>query len=294
MSNRYLIFLLVGLVLVSVAFNFIQYEKTQDLQQSIAEYKKQNSSNENISKTIQPTPVSNPGNQSSVKIIPLPNANDTNFLSISAVAVRPILQSDGFFETTSYVGTVLKITVEIRDGTGLVLVNTATPTGVDFQTSARTAVMIAQNYTHVDLSKKDVIFSISSENQELQAVDGGSAGGAMTILLISDISGKSINSKVLMTGTIQDDGTIGKIGGVSEKADAAGKYDAKIFLVPAGQAVTQVQSCDERRSGSFIYRTCTSQDKPLSDLTEKEFGMKVIEINSIKDALSYFNTNSTQ
>src|SRR5574340_1004964 len=295
MSNRYLIFLLVGLVLVSVAFNFIQYEKTQDLQQSIAEYKKQNSSNENISKTIQPTPVSNPGNQSSVKIIPLPNANDTNFLSISAVAVRPILQSDGFFETTSYVGTVLKIMVEIRDGTGLVLVNTATPTGVDFQTSARTAVMIAQKYTNFDLSRKDVIFSISSENQqELQAVDGGSAGGAMTILLISDISGEPINSKVLMTGTIEDDGSIGEIGGVSEKADAAGKYGAKIFLVPASQAITQVQSCDEKRAGSFVYRTCTSQDKPLSDLTEKEFGMKVIEINSIKDALSYFNTNSTQ
>lgn len=293
MSNRYLIFLLVGIVLVSVAFNFIQYEKTQDLQQSIAEYKKQNSSNENISKTIQPTPVSNPGNQSSVKIIPLPNANDTNFLSISAVAVRPILQSDGFFETTSYVGTVLKITVEIRDGTGLVLVNTATPTGVDFQTSARTAVMIAQNYTHVDLTKKDVIFSISSQNQELQAVDGGSAGGAMTVLLISDISGKPINSKVLMTGTIQDDGSIGEIGGVSEKADAAGKYGAKIFLVPVGQAVTQVQSCSERTEGAFTYRSCTSQEVSLSELTEKQYGMKVIEINNIKDALSYFNSNST-
>lgn len=293
MSNRYLIILLVGIVLVSVAFNFIQYEKTQDLQQSITEYKKQNISNENISKTIQPTPVSNPGNQSSVKNTPLPNANDTNFLSISAVAVRPILQSDGFFETTSYVGTVLKITVEIRDGTGLVLVNTATPTGVDFQTSARTAVMIAQNYTHVDLTKKDVIFSISSQNQELQAVDGGSAGGAMTVLLISDISGKPINSKVLMTGTIQDDGSIGEIGGVSEKADAAGKYGAKIFLVPAGQAVTQVQSCSERTEGAFTYRSCTSQEVSLSELTEKQYGMKVIEINNIKDALSYFNSNST-
>ncbi|HVZ62533.1 MAG TPA: S16 family serine protease [Candidatus Nitrosotalea sp.] len=301
MSNRYLVFLLAGIVLVSVAFNFIQYEKMQDLQQiiveyknqSITEYKKQNINNETISKVIKPTPVSNPVNQSSVKITPLPNANDTNFLSISAVAVRPILQSDGFFETTSYVGTVLKITVEIRDGTGLVLVNTATPTGVDFQTSARTAVMIAQNYTHVDLTKKDVIFSISSQNQELQAVDGGSAGGAMTVLLISDISGKPINSKVLMTGTIQDDGAIGEIGGVSEKADAAGKYGAKIFLVPVGQAVTQVQSCNERTEGAFTYRSCTSQEVSLSELTEKQYGMKVVEINNIKDALSYFNSNST-
>ena len=97
MSNRYLIFLL-GIVLVSVAFNFIQYEKTQDLQQSIAEYKKQNINNEYISKTIQPTPVSNPGNQSSVKIIPLPNANDTNFLSISAVAVGQYFKATDFLK----------------------------------------------------------------------------------------------------------------------------------------------------------------------------------------------------
>jgi uncharacterized protein len=294
MSNRYLVFLLVTIVIISIAINYLQYENTQYLQQSIAEYKKQIDSAK-LTRTTPPIPVPNPVNQSSGKITPVYNTNDTNLKSISAVAVSPVLQSNGFFETTAYTGTVLKITVEIRDGTGLVLVNTATPTGVDFQTSARTAVMIAQKYTSVDLSKKDVIFSISSENQqELQAVDGGSAGGAMTVLLISDISGKPINSKVLMTGTIENDGSIGKIGGVSEKADAAGKYGAKIFLVPAGQAITQVQSCDERRAGSFIYRTCTSQDKPLSDLTEKEYDMKVIEINNIKDALSYFNTNSTQ
>lgn len=295
MSNRYLVFLLTAIVVVSIVFNYIQYEKSQYLEQSISEYKKQTDYYEKLTKTMQTMPVSSPANQSSAKIIPVHNINNTNLQSISAVAVRPVLESDGFFETTTYVGTVLKIMVEIRDGTGLVLVNTATPTGVDFQTSARTAVMIAQKYTNFDLSRKDVIFSISSENQqELQAVDGGSAGGAMTVLLISDISGRPINNKVLMTGTIEDDGSIGKIGGVSEKADAAGKYGAETFLVPAGQAITQVQSCDERREGSFIYRTCTSQEKPLSELTEKEFGMKVIEINNIKDALSYFNTNSTQ
>ncbi len=293
MANRFLMSLLVIIVIASVAFNYIQYENTKYLQQTISEYKKQIDSAKET-KTIPPTPVLNPANQSSGKTT-VYNVTDTSLKSISAVAVRPILESDGFFETTTYAGTVLKITVEIRDGTGLVLVNTAIPTGVDFQTSARTAVMIAQKYTNFDLSKKDVIFSISSGNQqELQAVDGGSAGGAMTVLLISDISGKPINSKVLMTGTIEDDGSIGKIGGVSEKADAAGKYGAKIFLVPTGQAITQVQSCDEKRAGSFVYRTCTSQDQPLSDLTEKEFGMKVIEINSISDALSYFNTNSTQ
>ncbi len=211
--------------------------------------------------------------------------------SIYAVAVRPVIQTDGFFETTTYQGSILKITVEIRDGSGLVLVNTAIPTGVDFQSSARTAVMVAQNVTGMDLSKKDVIFSISSANNEdLQAVDGGSAGGAMTVLLVSDLLGKTINHQVLMTGTIQPDGTIGQIGAASEKAEAAGQFGAKTFLVPQGQAVVSVQNCSEKSQGPITYQTCTVEQKPLSPMMVSKYGMQVIEINTIRDALKYFDS----
>ncbi len=220
------------------------------------------------------------------------STNDENNASISAVAVTPVVESDGFFETTSYQGSILKITVEIRDGTGLVLVNTAIPTGVDFQSSAHTAVMVAQNVTGIDLSKKDVIFSVSSgNNQDLQAVDGGSAGGAMTVLLVSELLGKQINNQVLMTGTIQPDGTIGQIGEADVKADAAGQYGAKIFLVPQGQAVSTVQNCSEKNEGPITYQTCTTEQEPLSPLMESKYGMKVIEINTIQDALKYFNSS---
>jgi uncharacterized protein len=214
-----------------------------------------------------------------------------NNASISAVAVTPVIESDGFFETTSYQGSILKISVEIRDGTGLVLVNTAIPAGVDFQTSAHTAVMVAQNVTGIDLSTKDVIFSVSSENnQDLQAVDGGSAGGAMTVLLISELLGKQINNQVLMTGTIEPNGTIGQIGEADVKADAAGKYGAKIFLVPQGQAVSTVQNCSEQNEGPITYQTCSTEQEPLSPMMESKYGMKVIEINTIQDALKYFNS----
>lgn len=220
------------------------------------------------------------------------STSSENNASISAVAVTPVIESDGFFETTSYQGSILKITVEVRDGTGLVLVNTAIPTGVDFQSSAHTAVMVAQNVTGVDLSKKDVIFSVSSgNNQDLQAVDGGSAGGAMTVLLVSELLGKQINNQVLMTGTIQPDGTIGQIGEADVKADAAGQYGAKIFLVPQGQAVSSVQNCSEKNEGPVTYQTCTTEQKPLSPIMENKYGMRVIEINTIQDALKYFNSS---
>lgn len=294
MRNRALIYALSIILIISIVVNYIQFHQSNILQQIAADYKAQNNYYlEKLSKIASEKPATLQENQTGItKTNNLKVLNNTNLESISAVAVRPVLQSDGFFETTTYVGAVLKITAEIRDGSGLVLVNTAVPTGVDFQTSARTAVSVAQKTTGIDLTKKDVIFSISSENsQELQAVDGGSAGGAMTVLLISDISGKPINNKILMTGTIQPDGSIGEIGGVAQKTDAAGKYGAKIFLVPKGQAVTQVQSCDEKREGVFIYRTCTMQEKPLSPITENQYGMKVVEIDNITDALGYFNSN---
>jgi uncharacterized protein len=210
--------------------------------------------------------------------------------SITAVAVRPILLSDGFFQEVQYQGTVMSIKVDIRDGTGLVLVNTETPTGVDFQTSAKTAVKVAQQYTATDLSNKDIIFSITSKNKdELQAVDGPSAGMAMTVLLVMEIQGMPINDKVLLTGTIQSDGSIGPIGGVAEKADAAGKYGAKTFIVPKGQAITLVQECQESHEGPFLYKSCKSEAKPLSPVTEEKYGMKVVEATDLKSILSYFS-----
>ncbi len=212
--------------------------------------------------------------------------------SISAVVVYSIIQSDGFFQTASYNGTILKITVDIRDGTGLVLANTAIPEGVDFQDSARIAVQVAHNITGVDLSNKDIIFSITTDNQNLRAVDGGSAGGAMTVLLTSAILGKSINGHVLMTGTIQPDGTIGPIGGVLEKAQAAAGYGAKIFLVPSGQGVVEQQHCTQSTQGPFVYQSCSPQEVSLSSIMESKYGMKVIEVGTIDDVLKYFNSSA--
>jgi uncharacterized protein len=293
MSNHKIIYALIGIIAISIFSNYLLYQKTQLLEQIADYYKNQNNENlEKLSKaTLVPKLIVSPSNNQTISQTISHMNNYTSSESIEAVAVRPVLESNGVFETTMYQGTVMKITVEVRDGTGLVLVNTAIPTGVDFQTSAKTAVTVAQKITNVDLSKKDVIFSISSENnQELQAVDGGSAGGAMTVLLSSEILGKPLNDKVLMTGTIQEDGTIGEIGGAAEKADAAGKYGAKIFLVPQGQATVEIQTCNEKTEGVFTYRSCTAQEKPLSPITEKQYGMKVIEISNIEQALSYFHS----
>ncbi|MBI5378111.1 MAG: hypothetical protein HZA82_05750 [Thaumarchaeota archaeon] len=289
---RKAIIILAIVVAISLFSNYILYQQIQSLNQIVEVYKKQNSEmaddlvKNKIDENRSSTELSINRNTAST---PKENMLSESTQSITAVAVRPILLRDSFFENVRYEGTAMKITVDIRDGKGLVLVNTETPTGVDFQTSAKTAVKIAQEYTNVDLSDKDIIFSIASnKNEELQAVDGPSAGGAMTVLLISEIQGKTINDKVLVTGTIESDGTIGRVGGIAEKADVAGKNGAKIFLVPQGQAITQVQTCQESKNGVFIYRSCTLEEKPLSPIMKEKYGMNVVEVNDIKAVLDYF------
>ena len=214
--------------------------------------------------------------------------------SIAAVAVKQVLVSDGFFEHAQYQGLVMDITVDIKDGRGLVLVNTEIPAGVDFQTSARTAVKVAQDSVPgADLSHKDVIFSITSGDKEsdLQAVDGPSAGAAMTLLLVSELRSHDLGKDVLITGTIEQDGTVGPVGGVPEKALAAGQYGAKTLLVPKGEAVYQSQTCEEHQQGPIVYRSCREENKPLSPATEEKYGMKVVEIQNISEALQYSSSS---
>ncbi|HEX7033692.1 MAG TPA: S16 family serine protease [Nitrososphaera sp.] len=291
-------------VAISAGFNIIQFQISRSVQDNISELQSENSQlREQLSAARSVSDSSSPGSavqnntddDGSVQQQPSLSFSDrarSGARSITAVAVKTVAASDGFFQTVRYEGAVMDIVVEIiENGQGRVLVNTEVPTGVDFQSSAKTAVQVAQDITGVDLSSSDIIFSITAKGdaEDLQAVDGGSAGAAMTILLISELQDNSnLNPKVLITGTINPDGTIGPVGGISEKAEAAGNYGAELFLVPKGQATYLSESCEESRQGPVIYRTCRSEPRPLSELTEERFGMNVVEVSTVREALEHF------
>jgi uncharacterized protein len=294
------------ILLASLAANYIQYVQMQEKDRAVAGLQSEVA---DLKKTIaerpvvpveegepEPQPEPEPEPQQPAPAPPVAVGGGESSQSIAAVAVRQVVVSEGFFQRTQLEGLIMNITVDIRDGRGLVLVNTEIPAGVDFQTSARTAVRVAQQHANADLSGKDVIFSITSNGndnddqseEELRAVDGPSAGAAMTLLLISELQSQEIDGTILVTGTIEPDGTIGSVGGVPEKALAAGEYGAKTLLVPAGEAVYESQVCEERQEGIFVYRSCTSEQKPLSPATEERYGMKVAEVDTISQALEYF------
>jgi predicted S18 family serine protease len=129
------------------------------------------------------------------------------------------------------VGAMITIAVEIVPGKGRVLVETTPLMGVIFQDAANTAVFIAQNKTNVSLTQSDIIFSIAAED-EIPAVDGPSAGALMTLLVIAALNGDDLQQDVTLTGTIDETGGVGRIGGVIAKAEAARDAGKTLLILP--------------------------------------------------------------
>ncbi|MDQ3903602.1 MAG: hypothetical protein M3247_08190 [Thermoproteota archaeon] len=219
--------------------------------------------------------------------------NNNNTHSIVALAVS----TDEFGRPLPYSGQVHNVTIDIRDGTGNVFVNTRIPAGTEWQQAANTAVQVAQRFTGMDLSSKDIIFTISPiegpAGGYLPAVDGPSAGAAMTALLISELEGKPVNQTVVMTGTIQEDGSIGQVGGVLYKAQAAESYGANIMLVPAGQATVPDVSCQDYTIGARLFHNCKPIQVPISSIVSgTTSNMTIIEVHNIQEALTYLQSQS--
>jgi len=205
---------------------------------------------------------------------------------INLVAVKTVYAN--FFDV-HYSGLTLKCTVEIVLGHGRVLVNTVPRIGIDLQASAQTAVAVAESFTGKPLSRSDIIITIEAE-EEVQIVDGPSAGAALTIAIIAAIQGEKLSDKVFITGTIMSDGSIGRVGGVAEKAEAAAAKGGEIFLVPKGQSVITVYKRVEKQiAPGLTMITWEPIQVSLRDyLSQKGYNMSVYEVDNIAEAYNYF------
>jgi len=184
------------------------------------------------------------------------------------------------------VGAMMNISVEIRPGRGRVLVQTRPLMGVVFQDAANTAVYVAQEKTDVDLSGSDMIFSIVAQ-QEIPEVDGPSAGALMTLLVISALKNQEPREDVTLTGTIDQYGRVGAIGGVVEKAGAAKESGKALFLLPRDNSrlVHYVE-----RTRSYYGITIIEQVPEVVDAKEyieANIGIRVEYVDNINDVLKY-------
>jgi ATP-dependent Lon protease len=134
-------------------------------------------------------------------------------------------------------GVVFPIEVEIiGSGDGTISVDVKdVQYEASFQDAVRTAARVASDYSDMSVSDKDIIIRFVNNDGGLIRVDGGSAGALITGMIIAGLTDREVNPSVLLTGTIQSDGTVGDIGGLESKTDAAAEFGAETMLVPKDQ-----------------------------------------------------------
>jgi len=189
----------------------------------------------------------------------------------------PAVQADG-------TGVLSKLEVEIIPGKGRVLLTISPLTGLQTQSSEVIAVSIAEKYTEFNFSTYDVIFTIDAGTAPV--VEGPSAGAAMAVAVIAAIEKKEIREDAGITGTIHNDGKIGHVGGILEKAEAAAQGGDKIFIIPEGDSVqaTLVEKVEEPAPGWTIRRIVTEYID-ISKKIEEEYNIKLIEVATINEAV---------
>ncbi len=182
-------------------------------------------------------------------------------------------------------GLTTNLTVEIRPGKGRSLVDINDLFfWVDTQSSIRTAKDVAEKFTGTDIKNYDIIYSIVTD---ASAVEGPSAGAAIAITTIAALENKKLRHDAMITGTINKDGSIGKVSDILQKAAAAKSANATLFLVPAGQS-TQIISGYEKICKSYVIsEVCSSQWKTMNVNVGKDAGIDVVEVKNINDAIGY-------
>lgn len=182
-------------------------------------------------------------------------------------------------------GAMVNVSVEVVPGKGRVLVQTTPRMGIVFQDAANLAVTLAADHSRADLAASDIIFSIQGP-EDVSEIDGPSAGALMTALLLSVLEGFSLNESVTVTGTIDEDGKIGPVGGILEKAEAA-RRGGKTLLILSDE---NNQVCDYHEgTRSFGGLRISRQWPPIVDskeYIEENLGIRVKYVNTLDDLLA--------
>lgn len=189
-------------------------------------------------------------------------------------------------------GKITKFTVEAVPGDGKTLANIDHLLFfVDTQFSIQTAKNVAADVTGVDLSNYDLIYDIETGDGKNAAVEGPSAGAAITAATIAALQGKEIDPEVMITGTINPDGTIGRIGGVPEKAEVAREAGAKVFLVPSGQGLENTSKVETDCEQLIGVKVCRTEYVPQQSISTDDGGMIIREVSTISEAVGYMIPN---
>ena len=162
-------------------------------------------------------------------------------------------------------------------GNGHVYVETRPLSEVDTQASARIAAMVASRIAGIPFTFCDFFVSIKADTP---IIGGPSASAAMAVAFTAALLRLPINESVVMTGMIMPDGSVGPVGGLVGKLEAAVARGAKVFLVPYGQTKDVRYVVIEKKGPGYIYREIKPEVIDLIVYGAK-LGIKVKQVATI-------------
>lgn len=101
-----------------------------------------------------------------------------------------------------------------------------------------------------------------------QSESGPSGGLMLTLAIYNSLVNKDITNgqKVVGTGTISEDGSVGSIGGVKYKLNGAVRQKADVFLVPAGENYEEAIKEAKKKNYSIKIEAVSTFDEALKKL----------------------------
>ncbi len=134
-------------------------------------------------------------------------------------------------------GALADLRVYLARGSGKVYVGIDTQNPIlnpDTQDSVKIAVDVAKQVSNRDTSKVNIYYDIESKTA---AVGGRSATAALAVATIALLRNETLKSGTLISATIEQDGKLGPVTGVMEKALAAKDAGFSELIIAPGSAV---------------------------------------------------------
>jgi len=196
------------------------------------------------------------------------------------------------------VGVVCTLACKVQPGEGYVYVSVDPMlVGFDFQDSDRRAVEVAASLAGypldedgVGLKGYDVFFLVAGPGEKItvEAIDGPSAGAATTLAVLTALENRRVKEGYAITGTVEEGGRIGQVGGILYKAQAAAERGITHLLVPEGQSVVTVYEKVVRELlPGFQWVTYRPRTVDLNEYAkEKGWNLEVREVSTVEEAAS--------
>lgn len=119
-------------------------------------------------------------------------------------------------------------------------------------------------------------------------VGGPSAGLMFSLQVYSLLEGNNLRNgqNIAGTGTISEDGTVGRIGGVDKKVVVADEEGATVFFVPDDEITEEMREANPDIQSNY--------EEAVETAEEIGTDMEIVPINQFQEAIDYLEENTDE